>query len=445
MPLFKNTLPEAPKPKRRGILASIINFTASDTDYMPDAHEQSVKIAVKPVNIGKRIKALIGVILAFYILLCVFILLNPQYALFFNNVFGIQFLTVRKVLEYTIYAVYSAFAIFLGLGLIFFWYRSMTIRTNKKGKRYTIIFLAVLFGLMFFGNIALFAWTYNWFLNNFDNLDSNVIVYDNTYLKYLGTSQDVSQARISPDMNIGPIHPRYDLSAFIRKEARTKGLLLGQPYTFEIDYDGDRRPDRGSGKDNGINIAITEQPYDKIGTYKPLASIKGTDVAGNPITVELDLPEIILEGIVDIGRTSLENGGIQYTFNADSLASRGQIQWSILDRSGSEYIGTQYSPDRVFTTPTIICLKIYRGAEPALGAQCDWRFVTEESNTSNIQNSDISTKVDPLNPLKYQFSVSPTTLQGAIKNVRWYVDEELYVGKFDSGNEKIFDYTFRIP
>jgi hypothetical protein len=376
MPLFKNTLPEAPKPKRQGIFASIINFTASDTDYVPDVHEQSIKVAVKPVNVAKRIKALIGVVLAFYILLCGFILLNPQYALFFNNVFGIQFLTVRKVLEYTIYIVYSAFAIFLGLGLIFFWYRSMTIRTNKKGKRFSIIFLTVFFGLMFFGNIALFAWTYNWFLNNFDNLDSNVIVYDNTYLKYLGASQDVSQARISPDMNIGPIHPRYDLSAFIKKEARTKGLLLGQPYTFEIDYDGDRRLDRGSGNDNGINLPITdidnspliapERPYDKIGTYKPLATIKGTDVAGNPITMELDLPEIILEGIVDIGRTNLENGGIQYTFNADSLASRGQIQWSILDRLGSEYVGTQYSPDRVFTTPTIICLKIYRGAEPAL-------------------------------------------------------------------------------
>ena len=332
---------------------------------------------------------------------------------------------------------------------MFFWYRAITIRTNKKSKRFTIIGLAIFFGLTFFGNIALFAFTYNWFLANFENPNSNVVVYDNTYLKYLGASQDVSQAIISSDMNIGPIHPRYDLSAFIKKEARTKGFLLGEPYTFEIDYDGDRRLDRGSGKDNGITIPISdidnapliapELPYDKIGTYKPLATIKGIDVIGNPMTIELDLPEIILEGIVDIGRTNLENGGIQYTFNADSLASRGQIQWSILDRSGSEYVGTQYSPDRVFTTPTIICMKIYRGSQPAQGAQCDWRFVTEESNTSNIQNGDISTKVDPLNPLKYQFSVSPATLQGAIKNVRWYVDEELYVGKFDSGNEKIFD------
>ena len=185
MPLFKNTLPEEKKPKRRGIWARIVNFTASDTDYVPDVREQSVKVAVKPVNIGKRIKAFIGVVLAFYILLCAFILLNPQYALFFNNVLGIEYLTVRKILEYTIYIFYSLFALFLGLGLIFFWYRAITIRTHRKGKRYTIIGLAVMFALMFFGNIALFAWTYNWFLNNFDNLDSNVIVYDNTYLKYL--------------------------------------------------------------------------------------------------------------------------------------------------------------------------------------------------------------------------------------------------------------------
>lgn len=32
-----------------------------------------------------------------------------------------------------------------------------------------------------------------------------------------------------------------------------------------------------------------------------------------------------------------------------------------------------------------------------------------------------------------------------MRYVRWYIDGELYVGKFDSGTEKIFDYKFHDP
>lgn len=424
MPTFKNKTPiptNTPPVKKVGFLGRILNFAANDENYVPDIREKTVKVAVKPASVWKRIKALIIVLLTFYLLLCVYILLNPGFALFFNNIFGIEYLTLRRILEYTIYGVYSLFALFLGTGLIFFWYRAMTIKTHKRGKHLSITLLAGLFGILFFGNIALFAWTYNWFLNNFDNLDSNIVVYDNTYLKYLGKNQDISKAIISSKKNIGPIHVRYDLSAYMQKEARIRGLLLKEPYTFEIDYDGDARPDRGSGNNNGIENTIAsgkspiitpDLPYDKVGIYKPKATVKGVNLTGDPITVEIDMPEISLEGIVTIDRTNLDNGGIQYSFKADqNLTSRGQLEWSILGREGSNIIDTQYSPASIFTTPTIICLKIFNGIEPDPNAACDWRFVTEESTKSNIQNPDIKTKIDPINPLKYQFMVEPTTLQ----------------------------------
>lgn len=107
MPLFKNTLPEEPKPKRKSILARIVNFTASDTDYVPDVREQSVKVAVKPVNIGKRIRAIVIVTAVFYLLLCTYVILNSQYAQFFADILKIEYLVVIKVLEYTIYGFFS--------------------------------------------------------------------------------------------------------------------------------------------------------------------------------------------------------------------------------------------------------------------------------------------------------------------------------------------------
>gem|GEM_PF-1580998 len=34
-----------------------------------------------------------------------------------------------------------------------------------------------------------------------------------------------------------------------------------------------------------------------------------------------------------ISRTNLENGGIQYGFDASELSDLGQVRWSILDES----------------------------------------------------------------------------------------------------------------
>lgn len=388
-------------------------------------------------------------------MLCAFVLLNPQYALFFNNVLGVQYLTIRTILEYTIYTVYSIFGIALGSAFLFFGYRAISIRTKNRSKKRNIQILTVVFCLLFFSNIALFAWTYDWFRKiDFGNLDGRVIVYDNKMLKYIKPGDDISRAIIDPNITIGPIDIRYDLNGYVKKLARLEGFLFTQKYEFEIDYDGDGKADRGSGTNNGVETPISdferatviapEFSYDQVGEYKPKATLRGIDVGGNPITLKLDFPVIKLEHIVKIGRTNLTNGGIQYDFDASDLNELGQLRWSILDKTAAKHDGPQFSPEKIFEAPTIICLQIFRGTEP-LSDVCDWKFVTEETTKSNIQNTDITIKVDPINPLKYQFSVNPKALQGEIKSVRWYIDNNLYVGKFDSGFERIFDYKFHEP
>ncbi len=235
--------------------------------------------------------------------------------------------------------------------------------------------------------------------------------------------------------------------------ARLEGLLLTQPYDFEIDYNDDKRPDRGSGRTNYVDRPISDVDYapmiapeflyDQARDYKPTATIRGTDVGGNPISLTLDFPAVSLQKIVGINRTMLSNGGIQYAFDASSLSDLGQVQWTVVGES-IVHTGYQFSPNEIFQTPTIICLQVFRGEKP-VSNKCDWRFVTEESTKSNIQDTNISVKVDTLNPLKYQFEVNPTTLQGEIHTVRWYINNNLYVGSFSSGFERIFDYTFHDP
>jgi hypothetical protein len=57
--------------------------------------------------------------------------------------------------------------------------------------------------LVFFANIALFAVTYEWFRKiDFNNLDGRVLVYNNSLLKYLKTTDDTSNALITNDVKI---------------------------------------------------------------------------------------------------------------------------------------------------------------------------------------------------------------------------------------------------
>ena len=78
------------------------------------------------------------------------------------------------------------------------------------------------------------------------------------------------------------------MSGYAKKLARLEGLLFTQPYEFEIDYDGDGKADRGSGKNNGIDSPINdferapviapEYSYDEARDYAPTATIRGIDV-----------------------------------------------------------------------------------------------------------------------------------------------------------------------
>lgn len=242
---IRPTTPENKKEKniKTSLWSKIASYTANDQDYIP-----TLKITKAPVekkhNFWRNFKAALTIIIIGYILLCAYVLLNPENALFFNNILGVQYLTVRTILEYTIYVVYSAFGIFLGAGFLFFGYRAFSIRTKSRAKKINIWVLTVFFTLVFFANIALFAVTYDWFRRiDFNNLDGRVLIYNNSLLKYLKTD-DVSSALIPSDVKIGPLQVRYDLSAYIKKRAFLEGLVLTQPYTFEIDYDGDKKMDR---------------------------------------------------------------------------------------------------------------------------------------------------------------------------------------------------------
>gem|GEM_PF-965415 len=150
----------------------------------------------------------------------------------------------------------------------------------------------------------------------------------------------------------------------------------------------------------------------------------------------------MVQNIVKVSFKESQDGSKVYIFDASSLENIGQARWSILDSPGKEYTGYQFSPKNITTYPSIICLKM-QPMDIGTTDQCDWRYVIGENIQTNITNTSIQIKVDPLNPLKYQFILDPTLGQGELKAIRWKIDGKLYDGKFLSGTEKIFDFTFK--
>jgi len=182
--------------------------------------------------------------------------------------------------------------------------------------------------------------------------------------------------------------------------------------------------------------------YKEAGQYKTTATLRGVDSAGKKIQVAIDIPDVLVQNIVSVSKKEGKDGAKIYIFDASSLTNIGQARWSILDEPGTEYTGYQFSPKNLTKYPAIVCLKM-QPMDVGSTDQCDWRYVIGENIQTNITNAAIQIKVDPIDPLKYQFSLDPKLGQGDIKTIRWKIDGKLYDGKFPSGTEKIFDYTFK--
>lgn len=308
------------KTSKISFLRKIIQFARNDDNYdvtiqKPLANTETVSSTAPQKSFSARlrdIKAAVIVAIIFYILLCAFILINPQFSLFFNNIFGIEYVTIRFILEYTIYVFYSVFGILLGVVFLFFGYRGLAIKTKKKYKQTVLWLLTVVFGGFFFGNVALFAWTYNWFLAiDFSNIQERVLIYDNVLLGYKKNLPDKKMPFFQiPKKAIGPLNIRYDISPQIKKVVRENGLLLSRGYSFSIDYNGDGDPDVGSGDNIGVDLSITNPDapvfvpgaFDEPNQYKATATLRGVNAGGEKVEVPIEIPDVLVQNVVNVSR-----------------------------------------------------------------------------------------------------------------------------------------------
>ena len=114
----------------------------------------------------------------------------------------------------------------------------------------------------------------------------------------------------------------------------------------------------------------------------------------------------LVQNIVEVSDKVTQDGSRVYIFDASSLSNLGQAEWSVLDNPGLEYTGYQFSPKNITKYPAIVCLKM-QPMDIGTTDPCDWRYVIGDNIQTNITDTNITTKVDPLDPLKYQFTLEP--------------------------------------
>jgi len=181
-----------------------------------------------------------------------------------------------------------------------------------------------------------------------------------------------------------------------------------------IDYNKDGDPDTGSGNNMKVELPITDPDapvlvpgeYNEVGQYKTTAILKAVDAAGNNKEITIDFPDVLVQNIVKVTQKEGKDGAKIYIFDASDLSNIGQARWSIIDEPGTEYSDYQFSPTRIARYPAVVCLKM-QPMDIGTTDPCDWRYVIADNIQTNITNTDIQIKVDPINPLKYQFSIDP--------------------------------------
>lgn len=429
----------------------MFEYSASDPDFAPVIKQKRKKKSV-PLTIRqktKRFLMFILVLIVFYLMLCSYILLNPADAVFFNNIFELEYVVIEFALEYTIYVFFGIIGFALLFFFLFFFYRGLSIRTRDAKRRWIVRGIAVIFFALFFGNLATFANVYNHFQSiNFENLEWRIIVYDNSIFKYLEEDEkEIAKIDISKSL-IGPVVLRFDLSSYMIGAELREWLSLSQPYKFYIDYEWDEEYDFPTGEVD-LTIPAKETSSAKIimrvdqpGNYQPVGRIDGEDVAGNPISIEVPFPKIRVDHIVDVTPFEQSAGWYRYKFDGGGLRDIGVLQWSIANKDTDRHQWYIYSPDYIFTENNVICLEIFEWNAPT-NNRCDWRYVTEDAEPFNIISSLIS-RTDPIDRFKYQFELEDLEFKtGGLKDITWYISDLEYVGGYASGTKQILDFRFK--
>jgi len=264
-----------------------------------------------------------------------YIVFNPEQARFFIN-FGINPRDIASLLERLVNIVFSVLTLTFSIIWIIFLFRVFLTEKKFVRRRTLAVIGAVAFGTLLFGGITTWAYLLQKInASDYENPNGGVIVYDNDLL--LSTNGKKWAQLGSFDNLIGPITLRFDIASNAKYNGRN--IIINR---FTIDFNGDGKADNAidTNPTSAEGILYT---FNQKGTFIPKITYYGTDkVTNEQSQKEIALPAINISEVISVDSVARLGGGVQMTYDANSLKEFGNIQW-FLERHSGDLTATGYA------------------------------------------------------------------------------------------------------
>lgn len=381
------------------------------------ADEKPKKKKLSTADFLRIIGAIFFVALVFFGTFLAYIVFNPGQTQFFIGL-GINPGDIASFLKRLVSGIFGGTTFLLSIIWIIFLFRAFLTKKEYKKKKTISIILAVIFAILLFSEITLWAFLVQKInATDYENPNGGVVVYDNEKLQ---SEKFKNNATLNNFENlIGPLELKFDL----KSNANFVGKAIDIE-DYKIDFDGAKCRGKDSSIVEGINPGTDQSItciFDEAKIYKPSGVYSGTDrVTRKKREIAINFDPIHIVGNVIIKKPkSYKDRTIVY--DAKNLIEAGfrDISW-YTEKDDSAPASKESAFSVVLKKdPQVVCLNVFPGAN------CDKIFLTPIESESTSKGK-ITYEQDKENPLSYTFRVENATVKnGEITGYEWRIDNSI--------------------
>jgi PKD repeat protein len=337
-----------------------------------------------------------------------YVVFNPEQAVFFINIFGINPDDIASLLEKLINGSFWVTIFILSIFWIVALFRAIWTPKDLKRKRLLSWMIAVILGMLLFS--ILFFWGFLFTkisATDFTNPEGTILIYNNELYR---DKEVRNYSEIDSGTNmIGPVTLLFDIRSNAAQIMKKNGVTIKD---YKIDTDGGICSDGssmviGSNVENELSIICR---FEKIKKYNISGSYTVVSRTGEEQKLTMNIPSVEIRWVVSI----TESKNIQWKpimiLNAEWLRNLGNPRWMYLE--SRKIVENAILSETLSDTPQYVCLMV-------LTDSCDQIFILEKRAKQN-NNALLIGEQDIIDPLLFHLSLSGSTLDpGMITDIDW--------------------------
>lgn len=442
--MAENTTPENNWESKSSLLSEIIQAWIKNVENNPSGAQENINTTVvtpaappppkkpsepiSPATFLKFMGSLLFVGVVFLWSFLAYISFNPQQAIFFAQMFGIQVPDIQAILKTLVNGSFGLIFFILSIVWIVSLFRAIWTPKELKRKRLLWWLTASIVGILLFSVLSFWIYLFNKIWNTVYG-DGSITMYDNDLYTH-EASQNLARIYDTSNM-IGPVSILFDIRENAKAMYSQNGFSID---SFTINFDGATCSDgtsivRWTDPGNERSIICT---FDQIKTYNIQWTYVGKNILGKSEEKSINFPTIEVRWLLDIKNRKNTRGENIVTLDTSKIKNLGTPVW-IYKESGKKRTESSIT-ETVTTIPQIICLQIYNNTD-----KCDRTFILQENWVTGLEWSIIASQ-DTVNPKLFHFSYSGINIpQNEIVNTEWLLNNESIICK---RGDDTCDYVF---